>query len=248
MGDKRFKVGPSWVLDHKISQGSFGKVYKGQHATTGKPVAVKLEPLDVRHPQLPPEAEIYMCLQDTHGVPRLYWHGHVDGRFDGIVLDLLGPDLDALYTYCGGFSLSTVILLGLQIIERVRGVHDAGFVYRDIKPQNFAIGLGETGLHTVHILDFGLAKATSVIAARGGSSGLVGTARYASISAHRGEPASFGNDLESVGYMMMYWLRGRLPWSGLKAKNSREKYEKILRKKPLEKQQRKSQKEKSKLL
>ena len=103
------------------------------------------------------------------------------------------------------------------------------------KPQNFAIGYGADGLSTIHIMDFGLSKRlpskTERRPRRKKSGGLVGTARYASISAHRGDHMTCANDLESVGYMMMYWLRGALPWSGLKARNSVEKYEKIMRKK-----------------
>jgi serine/threonine protein kinase len=231
----RHPVGPSWEICHKIAQGSFGKVYMGINAITKDPVAVKMEPLDVRHPQLDIEADIYMGLRGAFGVPKLLWHGHVDKKFDAIVIDLLGPDLDQLLTYCDTFSLKTVLLIADQLIDRLKTVHKLGFVYRDIKPQNFAIGYGADGMGTVHIMDFGLAKRLLSNAdgrpRRKKSGGLVGTARYASISAHRGDHATCANDLESVGYMMMYWLRGALPWSGLKARNSVEKYEKIMRKK-----------------
>ena len=229
----RVPVGPNWELCHKINEGSFGKVYKGVHAVHGSAVAVKVEPLDVRHPQLPMEAEIYLALRHVDGVPRLHWHGSIDDRFDAIVIDLLGPDLDTLLDYCGEFTLGTVLRIAVQLIDRLEGLHRVGYVYRDIKPQNFAIGAGEDGISKIYILDFGLAKQYSEKARKTArkKSGLVGTARYASISAHRGERFSKANDLESVGYMLMYWLRGRLPWSGLKARNSKEKYEKIMRKK-----------------
>lgn len=229
---KRHPVGPNWELRHKIAQGSFGKVYYGEHSVTKSPVAVKTEPLEVRHPQLVGEASIYMALRNVNGVPKLLWHGHVDKKFDAIVLQLLGPDLDQLLTYCDKFSLRTVLLIADQLLDRLESLHKMGYVYRDIKPQNFAIGYGPEGLSTVYILDFGLAKKIPKMdEKRKKSSGLVGTARYASIGAHRGDHSTCANDLESLGYMMMYWLRGSLPWSGLKAKSSVEKYEKIMSKK-----------------
>ena len=207
----------------------------GVHTITRDPVAVKMEPLEVRHPQLGTEADIYMALRGVYGVPKLFWHGHVDKKFDAIVIQLLGPDLDQLLTYCDSFSLKTVLLIADQLVERLRTLHKLGFVYRDIKPQNFAIGYGVEGIGTVHIMDFGLAKRLPANdrsrPTRKKSSGLVGTARYASISAHRGDHTTCANDMESLGYMMMYWLRGALPWSGLKARSSVEKYEKIMRKK-----------------
>ena len=231
---KRHPVGPNWELCHKIAQGSFGKVYYGVHSVTKAPVAVKTEPLDVRHPQLVGEADIYMALRSVSGVPKLLWHGHVDKKFDALVLELLGPDLDQLLTYCDTFSLRTVLLIADQLLDRLESLHKLGYVYRDIKPQNFAIGYGPEGLSTVHILDFGLAKRLpnkGQVKKKKKASGLVGTARYASIGAHRGDSSSCSNDLESLAYMMMYWLRGSLPWSGLKAKSSVEKYEKIMQKK-----------------
>ena len=81
----------------------------GVHAITNDPVAVKMEPLDVRHPQLSAEADIYMALRGAFGVPKLLWHGHVNKKFDAIVMQLLGPDLDQLLTYCETFSLKTVL-------------------------------------------------------------------------------------------------------------------------------------------
>lgn len=120
------------------------------------------------------------------------------------------------------------------MIKRVEYIHSRRIIHRDIKPDNFAIGR-EKHSHRIFIIDFGLAKkymssSGTHIRYREGKS-LTGTARYASISTHLGIEQSRRDDIEAVGYLLMYFLRGSLPWQNLKAKNIKEKYERIKEKK-----------------
>ena len=112
-----------------------------------------------------------------------------------------------------------MLTIGIQIITRLEQIHRKGFVHRDIKANNFTIGRGDKA-NIVYIIDFGLAKkykdlkTGQHIAIRGGKS-LVGTARYASIASHDGYEQCRRDDLESLGYLLLYFLRGKLPWQGI---------------------------------
>ena len=202
---------------------------------TGDNVAVKLEPVKTKYPQLYYEAKLYKYLKGSVGIPSVYYYG-TEGDYNCMVIDMLGPSLEDLFDYCKRkFSLKTVLMVGDHMIQRLNTVHDKCFLHRDIKPDNFLMGLGKKQ-HIVYMIDFGLAKryrdprTGEHIPYRDGKS-LTGTARYASANTHMGVEQSRRDDLESVGFVMIYFLKGKLPWQGIPAKTKKSKYNKIKEKK-----------------
>ncbi|KAI4386950.1 hypothetical protein MLD38_004823 [Melastoma candidum] len=229
------RVGNKFRLGRKIGSGSFGEIYLGTNVQTNEEVAIKLESVKTKHPQLLYESKLYRILQGGTGIPNVRWFG-VEGEYNVLVMDLLGPSLEDLFNFCSRkFSLKTVLMLADQMINRIEFVHSKSFLHRDIKPDNFLMGLGRRA-NQIYIIDFGLAKkyrdtSTHQHIPYRENKNLTGTARYASMNTHLGIEQSRRDDLESLGYVLMYFLRGSLPWQGLKAGTKKQKYEKISEKK-----------------
>ncbi|CAG0890349.1 unnamed protein product, partial [Darwinula stevensoni] len=163
------------------------------------------------------------------------WYGQ-ERDYHVLVMDLLGPSLEDLFNFCARrFTMKTVLMLADQMIGRIEYVHSKNFIHRDIKPDNFLMGIGRH-CNKLFLIDFGLAKKYRDSRTRchipyREDKNLTGTARYASINAHLGIEQSRRDDMESLGYVLMYFNRGSLPWQGLKAATKKQKYEKISEKK-----------------
>ncbi|TFY77418.1 hypothetical protein EWM64_g6592 [Hericium alpestre] len=219
-----FTFGGKYRLEEKLAIGGCGTVFYGVHTVAGKEVAIKVEPAitkDVYSP-LRQESKIYRSLMGGPGVPWIIWSGR-QGDYNVMVIDLLGPSLEDLFKMCNRhFSLKTVLLLADQLISRLEFIHTHDLVHRDIKPANFVMGTSRAA-HLVNVIDFGLAKKY-----RDARTGVhipyhqdtrhgVGTSLFASLNTHLGIECSPRDDLESLSYMLIYFLRGTLPWRKLKA-------------------------------
>ncbi|KAI7901252.1 kinase-like domain-containing protein [Cokeromyces recurvatus] len=230
-------VGVHYQVGKKLGEGSFGVIYEGLNLLNNQSVAIKFEPRKSEVPQLRDEYRTYKILAGTSGVPSAYYFGH-EGLHNILVIDLLGPSLEDLFDICNRkFTIKTVAMVAKQMISRVQSVHERNLIYRDIKPDNFLIGRpGTKYANLVFLVDYGMAKlyrdpkTKKHIPYRERRS-LSGTARYMSINTHLGREQSRRDDLEALGHVFMYFLRGSLPWQGLKAATNKQKYEKIGEKK-----------------
>nr|XP_025043498.1 casein kinase I [Pelodiscus sinensis] len=220
-------VGPNFRVGKKIGCGNFGELRLGKNLYTNEYVAIKLEPIKSRAPQLHLEYRFYKQLGNAGkerpcrpAAPMGERNRHCRGPAARLRGRLLAEP---------GLALT----LALPQITRMEYVHTKSLIYRDVKPENFLVGRpGSKRQHTIHIIDFGLAKeyidpeTKKHIPYREHKS-LTGTARYMSINTHLGKEQSRRDDLEALGHMFMYFLRGSLPWQGLKADTLKERYQKI---------------------
>ncbi|ODV81157.1 kinase-like protein [Suhomyces tanzawaensis NRRL Y-17324] len=226
-------VGVHYKVGKKIGEGSFGIIFEGINIFNNQQVAIKFEPRKCDAPQLRDEYRSYRILNNSKGIPKAYFFGQ-EGVHNILIIDLLGPSLEDLFDWCNRkFSVKTVIQVAKQMISRVEEIHEHNLIYRDIKPDNFLIGKpGTPEANQIYVVDFGMAKQyrdpkSKVHIPYRDKKALSGTARYMSINTHLGTEQLRRDDLESLGHVFMYFLRGALPWQGLKAPTNKQKYEKI---------------------
>lgn len=228
-----------WKLGTKLGAGAFGEVFMATDVVTGEVFAVKMERIGNKHPQLLYEHRVYKWLNNSSskvvGVPCPKHFGTLGSSFNVLVMDLLGPSLeDRLNEVRRRMSLKSVLMIAIQAMRRIEFVHSKSFLHRDIKPDNML--MGSEDVSTLYLVDFGLAKryrdhvTKQHLPYREGKH-LTGTARYASVRTHSGIEQSRRDDLESLGYVLVYLFNGMLPWQGIRVANKKQKYAKIREKK-----------------
>lgn len=220
-----------YKFTEKIGGGGFGEVYKGNNVITLEDIAVKLESINCKSSHLANEARIYKLLEGSQGIPCIKYYG-TEENYNCLVMDLLGLSLEKLFKkHNKKFSLKTVLMLAEQLLTRVEYLHNKNHLHRDLKPDNFVMGRCELQ-NQVFMIDFGLAKTYcdtkthEHIAYKDGKE-LVGTAKYTSLNTHAGIEQTRRDDLEGIAYMLIYFLKGSLPWQNIKCENRSEKYKKI---------------------
>jgi len=208
----------------KIGNGSFGAIYKGQNIRTNEEVAVKMEPIDAAMRMIKHEAIIYQYLLNTKGIPTIKWFGKDrENTHYYMVLTLLGDSLQTIKDRQPAgfrFSATDTAKIGIQLISLLKTVHEKGLIHRDIKPENFMFASNVASQSDklssqLYIIDFGFCRpyveGTQHIPQKKNSA-LIGSQMYASINAHNCIELSRRDDMESIGYILLYFYLGELPW------------------------------------
>ncbi|KIY44770.1 kinase-like protein, partial [Fistulina hepatica ATCC 64428] len=212
-----------------------GQIFNAVSLISGREVAVKFEefdPLDRRIASVPYEAAVYHHLGDHHALPRVHWSGTMDGMHI-LIIDKLGPNLQQLRRACRGtFSLTTIKLLAEVMLDVVEHAHKRSIIFRDIKPENFAVGYHPYGATSIYAFDFGLARlyinpSTGKHIPYREDRHRCGTIRYCSHNAEYGREQSRRDDIEALGHTLLYLFLGSLPWQGIYAPGIDEKKERI---------------------
>ena len=228
----KYNVMDKYFIQSILGKGAFGEVYMATNLSTDKKVAIKVEKKTLNTSRLMIEYNIYKQLIVSgfiDGIPRIYEMIETP-NYNLMTMELLGKTLDDLFIqYNKKFSISSVSYLGFHMISLLEQLHKAGFVHRDIKPSNFLIGYSNK--QKIYLADFGLSKEyltkTGNHIKQTFNRSMIGTARYTSINMHLGIEPSRRDDLESIGYMLIYFFHGVLPWQGLKSPTKKSFFEKI---------------------
>jgi len=220
-------IGGRYLLKEKLGSGTFGHIYLAFDNIKKMDIALKLESKSKdKTTFLMKEYTVLAELVNHIGFSTSHFFG-TDQGINYIAMDLLGNNLERLFKVCEGrFSLKTVLMLASQMIDRIETLHKKNYLHRDIKPENFCVGLNEKS-RNLYLIDFGLARSYiekgEHIPYKEGK-GFIGNARYASMSTHLGIENSRKDDLESIGYTFIYFLKGKLPWQSVRTENKDEKY------------------------
>jgi serine/threonine protein kinase len=205
-----------YVVTGHLGSGSFGAVFEVQNLEDGELYAVKLELTTISNPKLAPEYEMYQVLQSPPAFPAVFefWS---ETSWNAMIMERLGRSLGVLHRRCHKlFSLKTVCMCAIQMIARTEYLHNRSLIHRDIKPDNFVFGVG-TNSNVLYMIDLGLSKlyrhlTTFEHIPWSTEVGLAGTTRYVSINVHLGVDQTCRDDLESIGYMLVDFAAGKLPW------------------------------------
>ena len=220
----------------RLSQGSNSVIYEGINIENNERIAIKLESRNVPEENQLLQNEIFCLymLRNIPGIVQMIASGHTK-NYNILIEPLLGSTLYSLFLdHNKNFTLKDICQIAIQCLTRLESIHNKGIIHCDIKPENFSIGLKEKRI--IYLIDFGLSKKYRSDRTKNHiqfsiTKTMIGTARYASRNALSGLQLSRRDDLESLSYVILYFLTKKLPWQGIKAKTLEKRYKKIYDKK-----------------
>lgn len=207
------------IIDNKyqiiqqLNAGSFGMIYKCKNIRTGEYNAIKIEEKSAQHQTLRNEAKIYQYLGKQDGFLRLKWYG-VDKKNTYIVFDLLDVSLAKIIKEHGKLNNNSVAAIGLQMLKRIKLLHEKEMLHRDIKPENFMIGRGDNS-NKIYLIDLSFCKRymqNNKHIEEKAINNIIGTVNYVSVNVHNRIEPSRRDDLESFAYILIFLIEGKLPW------------------------------------
>ena len=213
----------------KIANGSISEIFSGINIQNKEKVAIKIEKRNIMNKKLESECYALFSLRSI-GIPKVLTFGY-NKEYDILIMPLLGKTLLNIFESKNlNYEFKDICLIAIQIIERIQWVHCRKIIHRDIKPDNFLIGLNDPQI--IYLIDFGLSKkyqssVTGKHIKYTKVKKFIGTPLFGSVNALKCMEQSRKDDLESIGYMLIYFMKGRLPWQGLKVDNKRINYLKI---------------------
>ncbi|XP_044272231.1 serine/threonine-protein kinase VRK1-like [Tribolium madens] len=220
-----------WKLGASIGKGGFGEIYEAQEASSKSskyPYVVKVEP----HGNGPLFVEMHFYMKNakqadiedfmkkhklkTFGMPAYLGSGSHDvgaAKYRFIVMEKFGSDIDKMRRESGALSAVSVFQMAWQITYVLEYIHDFGYIHGDIKGGNVLLGASSANKNQVYLVDFGLATkfSTEKEFKPNPKKAHDGTIEYTSRDAHQGVPTRRG-DFEILGYNLIHWLGGTLPW------------------------------------
>uniref|UniRef100_A0A0K0EFB1 Protein kinase domain-containing protein n=1 Tax=Strongyloides stercoralis TaxID=6248 RepID=A0A0K0EFB1_STRER len=218
---KETVINGRFVVKEKLGAGGCGAVYRCFDNMKKVHVALKAEKnRDDKGCVLKFEVKVLQHLDGKKNVVQLISSGKKE-MFSWVALTLLGYNLYDLRKACDSFSYSTIARIGIQILYALKEVHEAGFIHRDVKPQNMAIGGTVTTMKIIHLLDFGLSRGfiiinndVPIIREKRKVVLFRGTSRYCSINAQKNMEQGRHDDLWSLLYVLSEFVHP-LPWAKL---------------------------------
>ena len=224
---KKFRVGKI------IYKSQYSTIHEGKNELNGEKVALKFEKTGQKYNFLESEA-YYLLLLKGEGIPKIISYGKITG-FKVIVEELLGESIYLLWnneSFDIKNKINDLCLVALQCLDRLKYIHSKNIIHRDIKPFNFLFGKKNPDF--IYLIDFGLAK--KYRSSRTGKhinykfiKKAIGSIRYMSINSHNCYEQSRRDDLESLGYVLIYLIKKSLPWLSCENLNIKkvEKFRKV---------------------